>query len=196
MLGRARGNNMKYPNTSVLEYTAGSSLQASSWKIPFYTLLMSANKPSHKNKSQQHIEAFVLCDIGASISLAPVSIAQQLGMRIDRTELISVSWAVSKKIKVVGTSYIYMRDKVSPSWRRVKVVVTESGDNFLLSCSDLKNLDLMSKDFPEYIGQRRGAHASSVLAIGEIIDEAMNNLVVTEEGCCITLNNEEEHEQT
>ena len=48
-----------------------------------------------------------------------------------------------------------MRDKVSPSWRKVKVVVTESGDNFLLSCSDLKNLDLMSKSFPEYMGKVR-----------------------------------------
>ena len=38
--------------SSALEYTAGSSLQASSWKIPFYTLLMLANKPSHKNKNQ------------------------------------------------------------------------------------------------------------------------------------------------
>ena len=96
-------------------------------------------------------------------------------MRIDRTELISVRGADGKKIKVIETSYIYMRDKVSPSWRQVKVVVTESGDNFLLSCSDLKNLDLMSKDFPEYIGQRRGAHASSVLAVGEMIDEALND---------------------
>ena len=154
---------------------------------------MSTNKPSHKNKSQQHLEAFVLCDTGASISLAPISIAQQLGMWIDRTELISVRGADGKKIKVVSTSYIYMRDKVSPSWRRVKVVVTESGDNFLLSCSDLKNLDLMSKDFPEYIGQRRGAHASSVSAVGEIINEATFDPEVTEEGCCTFPNNGEEH---
>ena len=96
--------------SSALEYMARSSLQASSQKIPFYTLLMSANKPSHKNKNQQHLEAFMLCDTGASISLAPVSIVQQLGMLIDRTELISVIGADGKKIKVVGTSYIYMRD--------------------------------------------------------------------------------------
>ena len=126
---------------------------------PFYTLLMSANKPSHKNKSQQHLDTFVLHDTGASILLAPISIAQELGMRIDRTELVSVRGANRKEIKVIGTSYIYMRDKVSPFWRRVMVVVTESGENFSLSCSDLKNLDLMSKNFPEYIGQRRGAHA-------------------------------------
>ena len=96
--------------SSALEYSAGSSLQASSQKIPFYTLLMSANKPSHKNKSQQHLEAFPMSDTGASISLALVSIAQQLGMRIDRTELISIRGADGKKIKVVSKSYIYMRD--------------------------------------------------------------------------------------
>ena len=77
---------------------------------------MAPNKPSYKNKSQQHLEAFMLCDTGASISLAPVSIAQKLGMRIDRSELISVRGADGKKIKVVGTSYVYMQDKVSPSW--------------------------------------------------------------------------------
>ena len=82
-----------------------------------------------------------------------------------------------------------MRDKVSPSRRWVKVVVTESGDNFLLSCSDLKNLDLMSKDFLEYIGQRRGAHASYVLAVSEIINEATNDPVETEDGCCTLPNN-------
>ena len=76
--------------SSALEYTAGSSLQASARKIPFYTLLMSANKPSNKNKNQQHQDAFVLCDTGASISLAPVSVTENLGMKIDRTELFSI----------------------------------------------------------------------------------------------------------
>ena len=127
--------------------------------------------------------------------MAPISIAQDLGMRIDRTELVSVRGADGKKIKVIGTSYIYMRDKASPSWRRVKVVVTESGDNFLLSCSDLKNLDLMSKNFLEYTGQRRGAHASAVLDVGEIINEALDDHTMTEDGCCIAPNNGEEHEQ-
>ena len=89
-----------------------------------------------------------------------------------------------------------MRDKASPSWRRVKVGVTESGNNFLISCSDLNNLDLMSKDFPEYIGQRRGGHTSSVSVVGEIIEEATNYPVATEDGCCIAPNNAEEHEQS
>ena len=38
---------------------------------------------------------------------------------------------------------MYMRDKASPSWKWVKVVITKSGENFLLSCSDLKNLKQM-----------------------------------------------------
>ena len=109
---------------------------------------MSAYKPNNRDKNKIHQEAFVLCDTGASISLAPINVAEGLGMRIDRSELVSVRGADGKKIKVVGTSYVYMRNKNSPSWRRVKVVVTDSGDNFLLSCSDLKNLDLMSKIFP------------------------------------------------
>ena len=59
----------------------------------------------------------MLCDTGASISLAPLSVAEGLGMKIDRSELISVRGADGKKIKVVGTSYVYMRDKASHSWR-------------------------------------------------------------------------------
>ena len=148
-------------DASIREYTAGSSLQASARKIPFYTLLMSSSKPSNKNKSQQHLDAFVLCDTGARILLAPISIAQDLGMKIDRTELVSVRGFDWKKKKVVGTSYIYIRDKASPSWRWVKVEVIKSGNNFLLSCSDLKNLDLMSRNFPEYNGKKeRGPRLS------------------------------------
>ena len=76
---------------------------------------MQNTKPSNKNKSQQHLDAFVLCDTCASISLAPISIAENLGMKIDRTELVSIRGADGKKIKVVRMSYIYMRDKASPS---------------------------------------------------------------------------------
>ena len=108
---------------------------------------------------------------------------------------MSVRGADSKKIKVVGTSYIYMRDKASLSWRWVKVVITESGDNFLLSCSDLKNLDLMSRNFPEYTGQRRGAHASAISDVDEIINGVLDEYTMTENGDCIAPNNGEEHEQ-
>ena len=167
---------------SALKYTAGSSLGASTRKIPFYTLLMSANKPSSKNKNQQHQDTFVLRDTGASILLAPVSVAENLGMKIDRTELVSVRGADGKKIKVVGTSYIYIRDKASPSWRQVKVLVTESGDNFLLSCLNLKNLDLMSKSVLEYTGKVRGAHASAASDIDEIINGTYDGKARSEEG--------------
>ena len=39
----------------------------------------------------------------------------------------------------------------------MKVIVTKTGDNFLLSHADLKNLGLLPIDFPEYIGERRMA---------------------------------------
>ena len=54
-----------------------------------------------------------------------------------------------------------MKDPASPSWKRVKVIVTKTGDNFLLSHADLKNLGLLPVDFPEYIGERRMAHVQS-----------------------------------
>ena len=122
----------------------------------------------------------MLCDTGASISLAPINVADGLGMKIDRSELISVRGADGKKIKVVGTSYMYMQDKASPSWRRVKVVVTESGNNFLLLCSDLKNIDLMSKSFPEYTGKVRSGHANATADIEDIINESFEDKTVEE----------------
>ena len=78
---------------------------------------MSAYKPNNRNKNSVHQDAFVLCDTGASISLAPLSVAEGLGMKINRSELVSVRGADGKKIKVVSTSYVYMRDKASPSWK-------------------------------------------------------------------------------
>ena len=52
--------------------------------------------------------------MGAFISLAPMFIAQKLGMQIDKSKLVSVRGADGKKIKDVGRSYVYMQDKVSP----------------------------------------------------------------------------------
>ena len=88
-----------------------------------------------------------------------------------------------------------MRDKASPSWRRVKVVVTESGDNFLLSCSDLKNLNLMSKSFPEYMGKVRSGHATATSDVKEIINKTYGENAVLEVGHCIAPNIYEENEQ-
>ena len=70
----------------------------------------------------------------------------------------------------MGTSYVYMKVPVSPSWKRVKVIVTKTGDNFLLSHADLKNLGLLSTDFPEYIGERRRAHIESTKREEELAD--------------------------
>ena len=57
--------------SSVIEYAAGASLGSSSRKIPFYSLLVSPMKPKTKNKLPDPIIASVLCNNGASISLAP-----------------------------------------------------------------------------------------------------------------------------
>ena len=58
--------------SSVIEYIAGSTLEASARTIPFYTLLMSAYKPNNRNKNTIHQEAFVLCDTSTSIFLSTV----------------------------------------------------------------------------------------------------------------------------
>ena len=69
---------------SVMEYFAGASLGSSARKIPFYSLLVSPQKPTTKNKVPDPIRADVICDTGASISLAPLSIAQTLKLKIHK----------------------------------------------------------------------------------------------------------------
>ena len=42
------------------------------------------------------------------------------------------------------------------------MVVTKTGENFLQSHADLKNLDLLSIDFPEYLWERRKAYIQAI----------------------------------
>ena len=137
-----------------IEYSAGSTLGSASRKIPFYLLMLSPDKPSKRNKVQNLIKVDIICDTGASISLASLTIPPNLKMKIDRSHLVSVQGADGKKKSVMGTSFVCMKDSASPSWCQVKVVVTQRGENFLLSNADLKNLDLLSTEFPEYISKR------------------------------------------
>ena len=138
--------------SSAIEYSAGATLGSSARKIPFYSLLVSHDKPTSKNKVPEPIQVNVICETGTSISLAPLLIAQSLKMRIDKSHLMSVRGADGNKISSMGTSFIYMKAPASPSWRRVKVVITKTGENFLLSHAALKNLNLLSDNFPEYLG--------------------------------------------
>ena len=117
---------------------------------------MSSDKLTKKNKVPDPIQADVICDTGASISLAPILIAQKLKMRVDKTHHVSVRGTDGKKLSSMGTSYVYMKVPASPSWRWVKGIITKTGDNFLQSHADLKNLGILSPNFPEYIGKGGG----------------------------------------
>ena len=46
--------------------------------------------------------------------LAPLTVAEGLGMRINKSELVSIRGADGMKIKVVGTSYVCMNNKANP----------------------------------------------------------------------------------
>ena len=51
---------------------------------------------------------------------------------------MSVRGADAKKLNSMGKSFEYMKAPASPSWKRVKVVITKTGENFLLSHANLK----------------------------------------------------------
>ena len=152
----------------VTKYAAGASLNLSSRKIPFYSLLVSPIKPKTKNKTLDPITTSVLCDTGASISLAPVSIAKEMKIKVDKTRTRSVRGADGKRLNSIGMGVIYMTAQASPVWKRVEVVITKTGENFPLSHIDLKNLNLLSNDFPEYLGDRRRGFAQNVREEDEI----------------------------
>ena len=61
----------------------------------------------------------------------------------------------------------------------------ETGNNFLLSCSDLKNLDLMSKSFPEYTGKVRSGHAKADADLEDILNQPFDDELINETGDCI-----------
>ena len=71
--------------SSVTEYAAGASINSSSRKIPFYSLLVTPIKPKTKNKTPDPVITSVLCDTGASISLAPVSIAKVMKIKVEKS---------------------------------------------------------------------------------------------------------------
>merc|ERR1712082_441780 len=162
--------------SSVTEYAAGASINLSSRKIPFYSLLVIPIKPKTKNKTPDPVITSVLCDTGASISLAPVSISKEMKIKVDKTRTRSVRGADGKRLKTVGMGVVYMKAKASPVWKRIEVVITKTGVNFLLSHTDLKNLNLLSVNFPEYLGERRRGLAKNIREEEEIITQVEHPL--------------------
>ena len=75
--------------------------------------------------------------MGASGSLPPMSITESLGISYNPNERISV------------------READGPYQGAGDHLVTVSGENFLLSNADLKNLSLLAADFPSYLGRMR-----------------------------------------
>ena len=76
---------MRHFVSSVIEYSAGAALESSHRKNPFFSLSVSPDKPTKKNKVPNPMQANVICDTGASISLATISIAWKLKMRVDKS---------------------------------------------------------------------------------------------------------------
>ena len=87
---------------------------------------------------------------------------------MDKSWTRSVRGADGKRLNSVGMGVVYMKAKASPVWKWVEVVITKTGENFLLSHADLKNLNLLSDNFPEYLGDRRRGVARNIKEEEEI----------------------------
>ena len=102
-------------------------------------------------------------------------------IKVDKSRTRSVRGADGKRLNSIGMGFVYMKASTSPSWKRVEVVITKTGENFLLSHADLKNLNMLSSDFPEYLGDRRRGFAQNIGEEDEIIarvqtPEEVNNI--------------------
>ena len=71
----------------------------------------------------------------------------------------------------IGTSYVYKKVPDCPSWRRVKVIITKTGANFLLSKANLKKLGILPPNFPEYIREIWRAHVKFTQREEELSNE-------------------------
>ena len=100
--------------SSVTEYAAGASLGSSARKILFYSLLVSPIKPKTKNKIPDPTRASVLCNTGVSISLAPLSIAREMKIKVDKSQTRSVRGADGTRLNSIGMGVVYMKAPASP----------------------------------------------------------------------------------
>ena len=98
----------------MIKYSVEAALKSSHRKIPFLSLSVSPDKPTKKNKVPNPMQADIICDTGASISLAPISIARKLKMRVDKSRVTSVRGADGQKLSSIGTSYVYMKVQPAP----------------------------------------------------------------------------------
>ena len=97
---------------------------------------------------------------------------------MDKTRTRSVRGADGKRLNSVGMGVVYMKPMASPVWKRVEVVITKTGENFLLSHADLKNLNLLSNNFPEYLGERKRGLAQNIREEDEITSQAKSPVEV------------------
>ena len=105
----------------------------------------------HKN-GKNFTSTTVLCDTGASVSLALVSITEKLGIFYNSRETISMRGVNGASIKVLETAYIFVRDIASPSGKKIRLVIIASRETFFFSNTDLKNLSVLAANFPSYLG--------------------------------------------
>ena len=76
---------------------------------PYHTVLIAPNHP-HKN-GKNVTSTTVLCNTGARVSLAPVSITDKLGNYYNPRETISVKGADGASIKVLRTAYVFVHER-------------------------------------------------------------------------------------
>ena len=65
---------------------------------------------------------------------------------------MTVRGADGNLVQTAGVGEAFLRDPISKSFRKLRVIVTKKGESFLVGLKDLKNLKLIDSDFPRFLG--------------------------------------------
>ena len=121
---------------------------------PAYDLLMNPKPPARSNTRGLETTR-VLLDTGASISLMPSWQAAKLKLEVKPRTDIVVRGADDCPLTIVGITELFARDPQASFWKKLKFIVTRSGNWTLISPRDQKRLLLLSKTYPWFLGEGR-----------------------------------------
>ena len=67
-------------------------------------------------------------------------LAETIGIKYHQDDSITVRGADGNIIDTAGVGEAYLCDPMSTSFRKVRIIITKKGSNFLIGLKDLKNL--------------------------------------------------------
>ena len=97
---------------------------------PYHVMVVNPERPGPDNRNHQH--RTVLCDTGATSSIIGQKLADEIGIKYQPDTSVTVRGADGNVIDMAGVGGAFLRDPVSKSFRKLRVIVTKKGESFLV----------------------------------------------------------------